>query len=291
MANTILKDVDTVLQEERHSDNTFKTIAKKTLAVQNVESKLEKINQEELLKEAVSDAVQDVDNITSHSVQSNTSNIAEQVLTSVSKMKPDKALLCETSWLPRAFSLNIHMIAFVFVFIVVFIANSNRKAIRGNNQFLMVLPIIISFSGNVGVGVLTRTLLLWNDVCFHSTKSKIYWFFQQITRGIIIALVVSIISFLLLNLLHFDNRVIEATIMTIIITICSSSALGVAYPLILRLFSTQAPQLSGTILLISNDILSTYIYFAVVRTVMSRSFPFKAFRGFIKHLQNIKIYK
>lgn len=196
-----------------------------------------------------------------------TSTIASSVLQQVASVKPDSHLTCSTRWLPDAYSLNMNLVTFIVVFIVVFIINSNQAIMKGNMQYLMVLPIIISFSGNIGVGALTRTLLIWNDFCFNNTRSKLLWLAQQLLRVVILGVFISLIATVFLLLMRFDMRVIISMLLTIMLTLFASTALGVIYPLVLKMVSDKAPEYAGNLLLITNDVLASVFFITFIKFV------------------------
>lgn len=195
---------------------------------------------------------------------SNTVEAAENVLKNIQSVKQKPISIdvsCNTEWLPSFASIIVVATTFMLSIGIVYVANLMKKNFKNRTEFLLVLPLIVSFSGSIGVNAMTRTLLIWNDKCFNHFHSKVKWFIQQVIRSVIIGVVIGTIAYtILVYFLRFPTVLGKTIFVTLLTVINVSTILGVILPLIIRYF-LNAPQFTGNAVLLLNDILATIIYF------------------------------
>lgn len=193
-------------------------------------------------------------------------NVATEIVTEIAQTQSQKVVVpsCKSSWIPSQTRMNVVIGAFLVAVVIAFINKSYSHVFAKDIQFLIVLPIVISFSGNMGVQNLTRTLLIWKDTCFKTTSAKMSWLLYTVSQGFVLSITVSAIGILVLSVLRFKVNVIMAVCITLILATFMSSILAIVYPVALTyLHNNESPRYAGSLLLLSNDILVTLIYITI----------------------------
>lgn len=171
----------------------------------------------------------------------------------------------DISMIPSFNTLNLIILTFSAAIGVAYIAQKNSYYVKNNIQYLFLLPVVISFSGNMSVRSLTQTLLLWGQPCYSSIRSKWLIIFKQVFLNCLMTFAASVFGSMLLYYMGFRIEVLVTMIITLQLTVCMSSFLGAFYPMVIHRISTYAMQHSGTFILLTNDLLATLLYFMVIR--------------------------
>jgi hypothetical protein len=214
-----------------------------------------------------------------------TTDVAENVFKEIrTAQSTDKDAICNTEWAPKVFTLLVTLGTFMLSFMVVVVAMKMRQRIQNKVEYLYLLPVIVSYSGSIGVNNMTRTLLVWNDDCFANPWSKVKWLAQQIIRSIIIGCMVGATAFIIITrILKLSHHLGVSVSITLVVVLVLSSFIGVLAPLVLRLVSLNASQFSGNMILLINDLMATLVYFTISGFVIKNH---KSFGKFVK--QNMK---
>jgi hypothetical protein len=176
---------------------------------------------------------------------------------------------CVITWYPSELRVGIVSISFVIALIAAFISSRHRALVVKHPELLMIMPVIISFTGTMAVQVLTKTILIYDKECFKDIWAKMMWIFKQMIQGALMGLIAGLIGSAVLKSIHFHNITMYILITVLPMIALTSCMLGVVYPVLIKAFlSASMLPYSGTAMLLTNDILCTYMFFVVAHFII-----------------------
>ena len=177
-------------------------------------------------------------------------------------------LACNLPWIPGTFRTSVMMSSFVAAIAISLYAQRNADLVYKNPQLLVLIPIIISFSGSVATNAVQRTLMVWSEECFKAQGTRLIWTLKLSMQGILIGLGVSVLAMIIFHLMHFSPKVVTILGITLPVIMLSATVVGIAASIILMAFFERHRPYIGNIVLPINDFLNTLIYLRIARLML-----------------------